>query len=148
MTIPFPAHAWPLLRAALQHIADHPEEFWMQQFTTSPEYVKELRGVDSCWLPAQLPPPGACGTIACLGGRIALIHDPSTVHVTSFTVMRALGLPDIFDDYHERWEDETSQALDDVFQDMDIDSYPDLKNALLARFTFPEPLPSPSAVTA
>jgi hypothetical protein len=125
VTIPFPAHAWPLMRSALAHIADHPEEF------------------DMAWFVHR----NHCGTTACLAGRIALIHNPKTDYASSFSAMRALGISNEYDDYLQMWDDPVAGALDEVFQAVDIATYEELTAALLARFTFPEPLPVPSGVT-
>lgn len=87
--IPFPEHAWPLLRRALEHIAAHPGEFWMGAFLLD---FAESDSVDiECWArehPAMKAP--ACGTVACLAGRICL--EAGAFEFNSFAAFDALGL--------------------------------------------------------
>lgn len=118
MTIPFPAHAWPLMKQALQHIADHPSEFDMADWVARDQH---------------------CGTTACLAGRIALIANPAEPVPNDFAACAAMGI--------DTWSG-IGAALDEVFYDTGIATYAELSEALLARFTFPEPLPTPSKVVA
>ncbi|GAB3251806.1 hypothetical protein [Kineosporia babensis] len=119
MTIAFPKHAWPLLKKALQHIADHPSEFDM-----------------SDWLIVD----AHCGTTACLAGRITLIDNPDfTGKPDDEAACGAMGI--------DPWSPE-GRALDNTFYQTEIETYEELCENLLADFTFPEPLPQPRGVKA
>ena len=141
MTIPFPEHAWPLMKAALQHIADHPEEFYMGDYILrGPEIEDERNWMARLGWPRHMP-ANACGTVACLAGRIDLIANPLAVDSSTESALETLGL----DPY-----DESSAAgtMAYIFDMATIRDYGELAAALLARFTFPVPLPEPSSDTA
>jgi hypothetical protein len=150
----FPAESWPLMRRALQHIADHPDEFYMRAYV--------LRVGGGGWNRKAIErelghPVPECGTVACLAGRIQLEagEPPDGADFGSRGALLALGMdvPDDActcgcDDYALPALPDIQQALVDVFHLEEIRTYAELCEALEARFTFPEPLPEPSAVPA
>jgi hypothetical protein len=144
--IPFPEHAWPLLRKALEHIAAHPDEFYMREFRVRRDQlgtVDEDTGDEyptlndiTTWTGLSFPD---CGTVACLAGHINLAAgvDPSE-DVTSLhdgAALAALGLPDGTPAY---------RRLFTLFYTTNIRTYADLRAALEERFTFPESFPEPT----
>jgi hypothetical protein len=135
--IAFPEHAWPLLRKALEHIAAHPDEFYMGYWWVGLEHTNEVAEVVAT---TGLPFP-ECGTAACLAGHICLEAgvDPVSEGIGGGRALRLLGLPDL---------SPAGLALRDVFSMTEIASYAELRVELASRFTFPEPLPEPVAVAA
>ena len=144
--LPFPETAWPKLRAALQHIADHPSEFYMGTYIvrlsaehTSPDDVRRLERMVGGTLPA-------CGTVACLAGRITLMDDPDAVTAHTGSALMVLGLSGAIleedDEGPIKFSDPISQALHDVFLTVRIHTYAELADTLNETFTFPEALPS------
>jgi hypothetical protein len=137
--IPFPQHAWPLLRKALEHIAAHPDEFYMGDWLLytdrlDPDDENDAAEIRCVTAATGLPLP-ACGTVACLAGRIVLLSGDETLpdHAGGL----ALGLMP---------GSSARSLLEDVFDLTDIRSYAQLRRALEDRFTFPEPLPEAMAV--
>jgi hypothetical protein len=147
----FPAESWPLMRRALQHIAGHPDEFYMGAYV--------MRTVGGGWDQEAVErnlghPLPECGTVACLAGRIQL-ESGEPLDSDSFGArgaLLALGLHVPVDfcafSYDPFSVDPVPRALIDVFTETWIRTYAELREALEARFTFPEPLPEPSAVPA
>lgn len=136
--IPFPEHAWPLFRKALEHIAQHPDEFYMKFFTV-------VRGKDHPNLMGQvetrtqLPFP-QCGTAACLAGHISMAagHDPSVESVSASMALEDLGLGDT------GGGNQVVNRLVDIFGLVNLRTYSELRDVLMGAFTFPEPLPEPA----
>jgi hypothetical protein len=141
--IPFPAESWPLLRKALEHIAAHPDEFYMRDWVLQiPEHV-EPRSNDAYRKAlvenrTGLPFP-KCGTVACLAGHIVLASGGKTLTADDTGAFHALGLTP---------SSGVALLLGDVFEELAICTYAELREALEDRFTFPEPLPEPVAVSS
>lgn len=141
--IPFPDHAWPLLRKALEHIAAHPDEFHMADFivhASRPDVVDGWERMTGRAMPE-------CGTVACLAGHIQLAAGavPGVDLFSSFGAFEALGLGR----YVDESVDPVALRLFCVFHSTEtIRTYADLRTALERVFTFPEPLPEPAAVTS
>lgn len=151
MTIPFPEHAWPLLKRALEHIAEHPGSFYMPSWVVRlGDEASPLRGTEMAEEVTKvtgLPLP-ACGTVACLAGWVVLL-DGSAYEPNDETALLVLGLSTDWNyvDGDRLYRDPISQALTEVFVDESISSYAELAEALTDVFDFPEPLPAVPAVT-
>lgn len=142
MKLEFPAQAWPKLKAALQHIADHPAEFYM------PDYIlREYWATDSTirlveWTTGHKFPE--CGTVACLAGHIVLQSDPDTDLINARRAIRVLGIDVETYEYSGEFVDEVAEALRQTFVETDIRTYRELCAKLTREFVFPEPLPEPT----
>jgi hypothetical protein len=147
MTIPFPAHAWPLMRSALRHIADHEDQFWMGAFIQGADDA--LTDFTSAGFLTVCPPRPACGTVACLAGRLVLIDRPhliSLAHTDPDIAFESLAFESLRIDGGDYRA--VRRSLLDVFMSQNIANYGELRASLLARFTFPEPLPESITVVA
>lgn len=141
--IPFPEHAWPLMRKALEHIAGHPDEFYMPDWILrvsdlDPDVSTDRNVLKDVILRTGRPLP-QCGTVACLAGHIILAAGDTTLPENDIGALGALGI--------ERGSD-AGQMLWLVFGFTSIKTYAELREALEARFTFPEPLPAPEGVSS
>lgn len=148
--IPFPDHAWPLMKRALEHIAGHPESFYMPNWVvdvrvmtgpTREEWERDITEVTGLPLPS-------CGTVACLGGWVVLLSE-SGDYPDDESALAALGLSTEsgYIDGGRQYADPVSEALANVFWMEHVRTYAELCDALTDSFTFPEPLPAESVVT-
>lgn len=145
----FPAHAWPLFKDSLQHIADHPDEFYMGSWvSTAHTLADEGITVEDIEKVTGHPFP-ACGTVACLAGRITITANPGVLDhewpdVDTYSALTALGITD--PDGDVVLTDRVAYALEGVFDMTHIRTYAELRGELESRFVFPEPLPVPAGV--
>lgn len=148
--IPFPDHAWPLMKRALEHIAEHPGSFYMPAWVIRlDDFHHETRAAMKQQITAVTGQPiPACGTVACLAGWITLL-DHEDRYPNDVSALEVLGLPtdwEVQDGFHF-FRDDASRALAEVFEADEVRTYADLCVELQDRFSFPEPLPTDSVVT-
>lgn len=151
--VEFPEHAWPLMRKALEHIAGHPDEFFMQEYVITREDLTDPSWLAATGIAGPHPeqvitattghPFPECGSVACLAGHINLLADeraPGSIYPDRAAVL-ALGIED--------WDSPVAIRLRDVFHSIDsVRVYADLRAALERVFTFPEPLPAPDGASS